>query len=119
MTTEDLLRSKYPEVCDRLQRQEVGYIAESTRQIYLFCYNLFMLCGFLYVACVLAVRYFATSKQQERAGGSSEEDWSAFAYGVAGTPMKMLHLFMILEVLHPLFGYTRGSVLEAALQVSE
>jgi hypothetical protein len=24
--------------------------------------------------------------------------------------MKMLHLFMFLEVLHPFFGYTKGSV---------
>ena len=31
--------------------------------------------------------------------------------------MKMLHLLMILEILHPIFGYTKGSVKEAALQV--
>ena len=31
--------------------------------------------------------------------------------------MKMLHLLMILEILHPIFGYTKGSAREAALQV--
>ena len=31
--------------------------------------------------------------------------------------MKMLHLLMFLEILHPIFGYTKGSVKEAALQV--
>ena len=34
-----------------------------------------------------------------------------------GNVMKMLHLLMILEILHPIFGYTKGSVKEAALQV--
>ncbi len=31
--------------------------------------------------------------------------------------MELLHLLMFLEVMHPLFGYTRGSVYEPALQV--
>ncbi len=57
VSSADFLRQQYPGVYERLQREELGYISESKRKIYLFCYNLFMLCGFLYVALVMAVRY--------------------------------------------------------------
>ena len=29
-------------------------------------------------------------------------------YNFVGNVMKMLHLLMILEILHPVFGYTKG-----------
>ena len=30
-------------------------------------------------------------------------------YNFVGNVMKMLHLLMILEILHPVFGYTKGN----------
>ena len=106
VSSQDCLRNKYPDVFKQLQKDELGYITESKRKIYLFCYNLFMFCGFLYVSAVLNLRYMKLG-----------EDFIPEAYATVGKIMIMLHLFMFLEVLHPMFGYTKGSVLEAFLQV--
>ncbi len=57
VTSADFLRQQYPDVYERLQKEELGFISESKRKIYLFCYNLFMFCGFLYVSLIMALRY--------------------------------------------------------------
>lgn len=59
LSYEDILRSKYPEAYKQLKKEELGFINESWRKNYLFCYNLFMFCGFLYVLVILSVRYMA------------------------------------------------------------
>lgn len=38
-------------------------------------------------------------------------------YENVGTVMKLRHLFMWLEVLHPVFGYTKNSVTAPFMQV--
>jgi very-long-chain (3R)-3-hydroxyacyl-CoA dehydratase len=83
-------------VYKKLQKDELGYITESKRKIYLFCYNLFMTCGFLYVVAILNLKW-----------AKMGDDFFPVCYRVVGNSVKMLHLFMILEVLHPIFGYTK------------
>ncbi len=61
VSSADFLRQRYPDVYERLQKEELGFISESKRKIYLFCYNLFMFCGFLYVALIMALRYVAST----------------------------------------------------------
>jgi len=106
LTASDALRQKYPEVYKQLQKEELGFISESRRKIYLFCYNLFMFCGFLYIFFVINVHY-----------AKKGEEFIPKTYAYIGNIFKMLHLLMILEIMHPIFGYTRGSVKEAAMQV--
>lgn len=65
-----------------------------------------MFCGFLYICSVLSLRY-------SRRG----DEFIPEVYETVGNVVKMLHLMMGLEILHPMFGYTRGTVLEACLQV--
>jgi len=106
LSYEDILRTKYPDVYDKLQKEELGYLNESWRKTYLFCYNLFMFCGFLYVITIMVIRYM-----------KEQEEFIPKAYETLGNIFKFLHLFMFLEVLNPLFGYTKGSVMEATIQV--
>jgi very-long-chain (3R)-3-hydroxyacyl-CoA dehydratase len=74
--------------------------------MYLFCYTLFMFCGFLFTFAVINTHY-----------AKDGEEFIPKAYSYIGNVFKMLHLFMFLEVLHPVFGYTRGSVKDALLHV--
>lgn len=74
--------------------------------MYLVFYNLFQFIGFVYVLTVIAIRYF-------KSGPQSIEG----TYENTGTVMKMSHLFMWLEVLHPMFGYTNNGVLAPLCQV--
>lgn len=106
LSATDALRQKYPEVYKRLQKEELGFISESRRKIYLFCYNMFMFCGFLFVTFVMNIHY-----------AKEGDEFVPKTYSYVGNVMKMLHLLMILEILHPLFGYTKGSVMQAAFQV--
>ena len=106
VSSEDLLRNRYPDVYKDLQKQKVGYVSESKRKIYLFCYNMFMFCGFLYAFLVMLIRY-----------AKEEEEFVPKCYSTIGHVFKMLHLMMFMEVLNPLFGYTKGSILEATFQV--
>lgn len=105
-SAEELLKQRYPDVFKQLEKEEKGYITESRKKVYLFCYNLFMFCAFLYVFAVLALNY---AKNGEEA---LKEAWL-----VLGNPVKMIHLLMFLEVLHPVFGYTPGGFVEPLIQV--
>jgi len=104
---EDMLRTKYPDAYEKLQKEELGFLNESWRKCYLFVYNLFMFCGFLYALIVMSLKYSA-----------DQEGFPAECWKTVGNIFKFLHLLMYLEVLNPLFGYTKGSVVEAALQVT-
>merc|ERR1712021_87207 len=48
ISAQDILRTKYPDAYNKLQKEELGFINESWRKSYLAVYNLFMFCGFLY-----------------------------------------------------------------------
>ena len=37
------------------------------------------------------------------------EEFIPKTFNFVGNVMKMLHLLMILEILHPIFGYTKGT----------
>ena len=86
-----------------------------------------MFCGFLYALIVMSLKYSA-----------DQEGFPAECWETVGNIFKFLHLLMFLEVhisckhisynttsevyslsqvLNPLFGYTKGSVVEAAIQV--
>ena len=55
-----------------------------------------MFVGFLYVASAMSLRY-----------ASQGDAFIPECFATVGNAMKMLHLFMFLEVLHPFFGYTK------------
>ena len=104
---EELLKNKYPDAYEQLQREELGFISTNYKSLYLFCYNLFMFCGFLYAFVLMSKKYF-----------QEEDEFLPKAYASVGDIYKFLHLLMFLEVLHPMFGYTKGSIFEAAIQVT-
>jgi len=107
ISTQDWLKNKYPEAYRKLEMAELGYISESKRKIYLFCYNLFMMCGYIYVVAIMNLRYAKLGF----------DDFVPTVYNLIGNSVKMLSLLSILEVLHPMFGYTKGNVLESGLRV--
>jgi len=104
---EDVLRTKYPEAYEKLQKEELGFLNESWRKCYLFVYNLFMFCGFCYAIIVMSLKYSA-----------DPDTFPTKCWDTVGNIFKFLHLLMYLEVLNPMFGYTKGSVLEATIQVT-
>jgi len=104
---EELLKAKYPDAYKKLQSEELGYLNTSYKKLYLFCYNFFMFCGFLYAFILMSKKYY-----------EEEEKFLPRAFATVGDIFKFLHLLMFLEVLHPLFGYTKGSILESFLQVT-
>merc|ERR1711953_137744 len=59
---EEILKSKYPDAYEKLQAEELGFLNTNWKTTYLFCYNLFMFCGFLYVFIQLSRKYM---EQQE------------------------------------------------------
>ena len=58
MSTEDMIRNKYPDIYRDLEKDELGYVSESTKKVYLAAYNMFMTTGFLYVAGMATDKYF-------------------------------------------------------------
>ncbi|CAG9117105.1 unnamed protein product [Plutella xylostella] len=97
----------YPGMYDQLQKEEMGYRKEDLKKVYLILYNLFQFVGYMYIMTVMTVRYVKLDYE-------SVHD----TYEHVGPAMKFLQLMMYLEVMHPLFGYTRGSALVPFLQVS-
>lgn len=75
---------------------------EEFRKVYLFLYNLFQCVGFSYLLMILGIRFFIPE---------SDIDMSD-SYDVISRTIKFLHVLKLLEVLHPLLGYTtHGDVL--------
>ncbi|KAH9640789.1 hypothetical protein HF086_001950 [Spodoptera exigua] len=97
----------YPGMYDKLHKEELGYRREDLKKVYLKLYNLFQFIGYMYVLTVMAIRY-----------AKLDYDSVADTYEHVGPAMKFLQLLQYLEVMHPLFGYTRGGVLVPFLQVS-
>ena len=106
MSYAEMLKNKYPDAYEKLQREELGYLNTSYKKLYLFCYNFFMFSGFLYAFVLMSKKYY-----------HEEEEFIPKAYATVGDIFKFLHLLMILEILHPMFGYTKGSIMEAFFQV--
>lgn len=80
---------------------------EDLRKVYLTLYNLFMFCGFLYVSLILCIRYLRDG-----------QDFFPHVYETVGSVMCCFQLLQFLEVLHPIFGYVRGSPLMPFLQIA-
>ncbi|VVC98483.1 unnamed protein product [Leptidea sinapis] len=104
--TRDVMKD-YPGMYDKLYKEELGYRREDYKKVYLTIYNLFQFVGFTYVLCVMCVRYLKL-----------EYDSVPDTYEHVGSAMKFLHLLMFLEVMHPMFGYTKGSPLVAFMQIT-
>ncbi|XP_028049303.1 very-long-chain (3R)-3-hydroxyacyl-CoA dehydratase isoform X2 [Monomorium pharaonis] len=95
----------YPDMYDKLHKEEFGY-RKDFKKVYLVIYNLCQFVGFIYVLVVMAIRY-------SRNGQDSMKE----TYDAVGNPMKFLQLLQFLEVMHPMFGYTKSSVLMSLLQM--
>lgn len=67
-----------------------------------------MFIGYLYILVVLGIAYYRDGHQRS----------IPFTYIFVGNVMKFCQLLQYLEVMHPLFGYTRGSVLFPMMQVT-
>lgn len=103
--TRDVMKD-YPGMYDKVHKEEMGY-RKDFKKVYLAVYNLFQFVGYLYVLTVMCVRY-----------AKLEDESLANTYEHVGPAMKFLQLLQYLEVMHPLFGYTKGGVLFPLLQVS-
>ncbi|XP_068622528.1 very-long-chain (3R)-3-hydroxyacyl-CoA dehydratase isoform X2 [Battus philenor] len=101
----DVMRD-YPGMYDKLHKEEMGY-RKDFKKVYLIIYNLFQFIGFMYVMSVMVVRY-----------AKLEYESVTDTYEHVGPAMKFLQLMQYLEVMHPMFGYTKGGVLVPFLQVS-
>lgn len=65
-----------------------------------------MYVGFMYVVCVLSIRYIKDGS-----------DSFPGTYAAVGPAMCFLHLIQILEIMHPIFGYVKGGPFMPALQI--
>ncbi|KPJ03100.1 3-hydroxyacyl-CoA dehydratase [Papilio xuthus] len=97
----------YPGMYDQLHKEEMGYRKEDFKKVYLIVYNLFQFIGFTNVLAVMGVRY-----------AKLEYESVTDTYEHVGSAMKFLQLMQYLEVMHPMFGYTKGGVLVPFLQTS-
>ncbi|KAK2580604.1 hypothetical protein KPH14_007722 [Odynerus spinipes] len=89
----------YPDMYDKLHKEELGYRKEDFKKVYLIIYNLCQFVGFLYVLVVMGVKY-------SRDGTASMKN----TYAAVGNPMKFIQLLQFLEIMHPLFGYTKDVI---------
>lgn len=97
----------YPGIHDRLQKEELGFRSESFKKVYLIFYNLFQFIGFMYILVVMGIRY-----------SRDNADSMPGTYEAVGNALKFIQLIQYLEVMHPIFGYTKGGALIPFLQVS-
>lgn len=102
------IRVDYPGVDDRINEAELGYRKMDAKAIYLFLYNLFQFIGYLFIFIVLGISYY-----RDGFNDSVEK-----AFRNVGNAMKFCQLLQYLEVMHPMFGYTKGSPLYPFLQVN-
>lgn len=75
--------------------------------MYLVIYNLAMFVGYLHILVIMGVLYL-------RDGPASIKHM----YEYVGTSFKFVQLMQYLEVMHPMFGYSKGSPLVPFFQVS-
>ncbi|XP_067122662.1 very-long-chain (3R)-3-hydroxyacyl-CoA dehydratase [Centruroides vittatus] len=101
-------RSTYDDLLDDLakSRRKTKKKVEDFRKIYLLLYNLFQFVGFLYCLIVISIRY-------AKDGPLSMEG----TYGAIGKAFQFCTLMQLLEILHPLLGYTSGNAVFPTVQV--
>jgi len=86
--------------------EESTFTLDKLKKIYLFIYNLWQFIGFLYIVTTLTIRYMK----------DGEESFPG-AYESIHNALKFCQLMQILEIFHPLFGYTKGGIMEPIVQV--
>lgn len=97
----------YPNMYDQLQKEELGFRKEQFKKVYLILYNLFQFVGFCYILIVMGIRW-------SRDGPASMPG----TYEAVGNAFKFVQLLQYLEVMHPIFGYTKGGALVPFMQVT-
>lgn len=102
----DVLKD-YPNMMGQLEKEELGFRREQGKMVYLIFYNLFQFIGFTYILLVISVRY-------SRDGPKSMEG----TYEAVGNAFKFVQLIQYLEVMHPLFGYTKGGAIFPFFQIT-
>ncbi|MPC84147.1 Very-long-chain (3R)-3-hydroxyacyl-CoA dehydratase 3 [Portunus trituberculatus] len=106
------INDDFPGLYEKMQAEELGWPSkrgvsgESLKKVYLFLYNLWQFVGFLYLTVVTCTRYLKNG-----------QDSMAGTYAAVGWMMRLCLITQLLEVLHPMVGYTRGPVLTSLLQV--
>lgn len=101
------IRGDYPDLYEKLEKEEFGFRKEDVKKVYLAFYNFFQFIGYTYILIVMGIRYYRDGP-----------DSMAGTYQAVGSAMKFCQLMQILEVMHPLFGYTKGGILPPFMQVS-
>ncbi|XP_039969571.1 very-long-chain (3R)-3-hydroxyacyl-CoA dehydratase 3 isoform X3 [Bactrocera neohumeralis] len=96
----------YSKELGKVQKEELGYLKESAKKVYLIFYNLSQFIGYLYILIVMGVLYYRDGIMP-----------MPKIYESVGNAMKFCQLLQYLEVLHPIFGYTKGGVLMPFFQV--
>ncbi|KAJ9578140.1 hypothetical protein L9F63_025000, partial [Diploptera punctata] len=117
----------YPGLYEKLEKEELGYRKEDLKKVYLIFYNLCQFVGFTYILTVMAIRYLRDGPVM-RCYNHSFSIYDLFSfiylfpdsmegtYEAVGGAIKFCQLMQILEIMHPLFGYTRGGVLNPFMQ---
>lgn len=106
MASRDVI-GDYPDLYEKLKKDEFGYVKEDIRKVYLIFYNLTQFVFFMYVMVVMGIRY-----------ARDGPDSMSGTYEAVGPVMKFAQLLQFLEVLHPIFGYTKGSPITPFIQVT-
>ncbi|XP_017011742.2 very-long-chain (3R)-3-hydroxyacyl-CoA dehydratase 3 [Drosophila takahashii] len=101
------VRQDYEKEYAELQKRELGYIKEKTKKVYMIFYNLAMFVGYLYIMVVMGVLYYRDGP-----------DSIGKTYANVGNAFKFIQLLQYLEVMHPIFGYTKGGAVVPFFQVS-
>ncbi|XP_073977816.1 3-hydroxyacyl-CoA dehydratase 2 [Rhodnius prolixus] len=97
----------YPELYEKLKRDEFGYVKEDIRKVYLAFYNLTQFVFFTYILVVMGIRFMKDGY-----------DSLPGTYDAVGPVFKFAQLFQFLEVMHPIFGYTKGNPMVPLAQVT-
>jgi very-long-chain (3R)-3-hydroxyacyl-CoA dehydratase len=97
----------YPQMYDQLQKEELGFRKERFKKVYLMLYNMFQFCGFMYILIVMGIRYYRDGV-----------DSMSGTYEAVGNAFKFIQLIQYLEVMHPIFGYTKGGAMVPFMQVT-
>lgn len=102
------IRLDYPGIDECVQEAELGYRKTNPKIAYLIIYNLFQFIGYLFILVVIWIGLHRDGYEKS----------VKTVYSNVGNAMKFCQLLQYLEVMHPMFGYTKGSPLFPFMQVS-
>lgn len=100
------IREDYPDIYNKLQKEEMGYRKEDIRKAYMIIYNFICYCGFLYVIIVLSLTFLKEGRNAYH-----------LAFETVGDAMISLQVIQIAEIFHTAFKLTKGGLLPTILQV--